>query len=509
MKKLTIILFAAAGIVILFFALKKYRFSVTEKDSTSSQLVVPSVHTHEQPVTQNESVGKKEPMLTSLVPLRPGEVLIAVLSIDFNEDNYDDQIIAAKDIGTGFVRVTVGLYNPLLEKYGRAAEIVTDIEQAQTFSLSVMDITGTHENALIISGYSMQGKSRLQAWLPYTKAGSFLLHEIADISADGTVFIQQKQRSDSYPLGDSADSSFPIWAYTSDPDAPEDSLDQLHIMYDWDDNQKKYVQTERKKITQKTADARELSKIQDGTEKTFAGFLDGLWIKAAETAEDDRYLFFDYEKKEIIFFQNDRQEIYSWGRSTLRHNGIFIYTTNRSMSNISRRFDITLVSTDEIRIKVVDNLGMFISTAPLWDGNYKNLGTDILFSALKTAQKKASDTITSVLQTPDGMFWGCDNGWTLSCRGNTYTAKNGASSESGVFSALNVFGETLLQFKSGRPGAVFSGFYRAEIIGTSKTENTTGAAGTRIILSPVKVNISQIEPTVSRSVQLELNGNSR
>ena len=66
--------------------------------------------------------------------------------------------------------------------------------------------------------------------------------------------------------------SFPIWAYTSDDESPESSLDQLQIMYDWNKREQKYVEKVRTRITQKSITAQELAKIQDGTEKTFAAF---------------------------------------------------------------------------------------------------------------------------------------------------------------------------------------------------------------------------------------------
>ncbi|MGI5172993.1 pallilysin-related adhesin [Treponema sp. OMZ 840] len=506
MKKFTIVLFAAAGILIVFFAVKKQWFVAHTKDTVRTQTVIPSVPGAAPIFSQEDNPSADEINLTSLIPLQAGEILIAAYSVDFDIDGYDDQIIAVKTPENKFIKVIVGLYNPRYSRYERSAEIVTDMEQVKTFSLSVMDITGTHENALIITGYGIKNESRFQAWLPRRSLQNFYLHEIANLYAEGTIFVQQRPRSDSYSLDNTDGESFPVWAYTSDTSGQEGSLDQLQIMYDWSKEEKKYIEKVRTTIPQKNITAQELGKIQDGTEKTFASFLDGLWIKNSHTADNNRYLFFNYEKKEIIFFQTDRQEIYTWERSTLRRNGILVYTTNQSMSNISRRFDIALVSTDEIRIKVVDDLGMVISSETLWDGNYKKQNREILFGSPPPKSKADDIDILHLLQTTSRTFWKCDNGWEITFSDNQYTAKNGSVLEHGAFSKLTVFDESLLQFRSREKNGIFSGFYRSEIIYAEKSETKSEKTppGTQVILHPVIVSISQIEPAVSRSLQLEL-----
>ena len=97
-----------------------------------------------------------------------------------------------------------------------------------------------------------------------------------------------------------------------------------------------------------------------------------------------------------------------------------------------------------------------------------------------------------------------------------YTAKNGGLTENGVFSVLNVFGERLLQIKSRNTGGIFSGFYRTEVINPRETRDSAASdageeenkkrTGTRIILTPVKLSISQIETALAKSLQLELVG---
>ena len=149
-------------------------------------------------------------------------------------------------------------------------------------------------------------------------------------------------------------------------------------------------------------------------------------------------------------------------------------------------------------------------------GDYKKQSTDALFAASpgQTQTEKPSVDIIKTLQTSGRTVWKCDNGWELSCSGGVYTAKNGGLTENGVFSVLNVFGERLLQIKSRNTGGVFSGFYRTEVINPRETRDSAASdtgeeenkkrTGMRIILTPVKLSISQIETALAKSLQLEL-----
>ncbi|MFC2601355.1 MAG: pallilysin-related adhesin [Treponema lecithinolyticum] len=502
MKKLTIILFSLAAACVVFFAFKKYQSKINAQKAPSTKTIIPAAFGSQQGAANGANANTEELTLTSLIPLLTDETLIATYSIDFDQDGYDDQIVAVKTPDSQFIKVIVGLYNSLFNTYERSVELVTDIEQVKTFSLSAMDITGTHENALIITGYSTKNESLFEAWLPRKFFNKLALHKIADLQAEGTIFVQQRKRSDSYPLESEDGESFPIWAYTSDPGAAAGSLDQLQIMYDWSKAEEKYVQKVRSKIAGKRITAQELAKIQDGTESTFASFLNGLWVKPAETTEQSWFLFFDYDKKEIIFFQKDRQEIYMWGRSTLRRNGILVYTTNKSMTNISRRFDIALISTDEIRIKVTDDLGILINSETLWDGSYKKQNSSAFFTGLVQKTEDSEDDAVKILQTENRSVWKCSNGWNISFTQSSYKAKNGSLSENGVYTELNTLNEKLLQFKSAKQNSSFSGFYRAEII-KPQSGTQTGSPSIRISLSPVTVNALSIENAAGPVLYLE------
>jgi len=45
-------------------------------------------------------------------------------------------------------------------------EVVTEIMQTRTFSITSMDITGNHKNSLIYTGFTEDGNSVMKVYMP-------------------------------------------------------------------------------------------------------------------------------------------------------------------------------------------------------------------------------------------------------------------------------------------------------------------------------------------------------
>ena len=109
MKKLTIILFAAAGIAVIFFAAQRQWFASHSKDTVRTKTVIPAVQGGKPTFLQEESIPGDDITLTSLIPLQTGESLIASFSADLDLDGYDDQVIDVKTPDSAVIKVAAGL----------------------------------------------------------------------------------------------------------------------------------------------------------------------------------------------------------------------------------------------------------------------------------------------------------------------------------------------------------------------------------------------------------------
>ncbi|MGN0728931.1 pallilysin-related adhesin [Treponema sp.] len=487
-RKVTVSLFiviVAAGVVALIA--KNYIYK-PDKNKASASVVVPMLASAEEKKDASFSSEEEDSALVSLVPLNDDETLISIVSMDFDGDGFDDQVNVIKTMDSPYLAILVGLYNPQKNSYERKAVIATEISQAQTFSYTGMDLTGEHRIALVYQGFADNGDSILQAFFISNEGGKFSLSMIADLRGDGTVFIQQIDRYDAYERSKANGARFPIWVYSSDTENPG-SADQLQIQYEWSHSEGKYVKTRTIRVAGSRIAEKELAKIQDGTVATFAAFLNGVWFMP-EADGSVRCVFFDYDAREIIFFKDDTEEVYKWAHSNIRRNGIYLSTINQEIENLQRRIDISLKSTEEIQIRIQDDVRMLINENAFWDGNYKKTGKNIF---LKQGSEPAG--VSSAVLAKDGI-WKIPDGSTVKLENGKYLIENESFTESGFFSCFEAAGDSYIQFRSPTAeNARFSGIYRISIEDLPSDKK-------KCILQPCRATGYGIIPLESRPVVL-------
>lgn len=451
MKKFIIVLFALITLVLSGFYLYQ-QFSVEEVAEVQySKVIIPSTQTEAKEIEMEEVYDSSENTIIAYVPLNSDETLLHSYAVSLGKahggvDTVDDQVCVVKKAGKENLILLVGLYNNITASYNRAAEIETPISQLDTFSISCLDVVGQHQNALVITGLSDAKKTVMQVYLPTIERQSMTLEKIADFSTEGNLFIQESSRSDAYSMNQAAGESFPIIENCPDPEAGSNSMDQLQITYKWNPQTRIYERAKLQKIPGRTINAQELSKILDGTVETFSKFLDGLWYKSSGKSTEMRYIFFDTENNEIVCFVNESQEVYSINTSWMRRTGITMTTENKSMSALSRSFAVTLVATDEIKIKATDDLKMTIGEETLWDGNYKK-------QEYKNSEEKEelfTKDYTEILNTSLNS-WSLLEGGYLTVDKNQWIYEKNEVSQKGVFVEVQELGQTLLEFRGNVP----------------------------------------------------------
>ena len=453
MKKIIPIIFAltVALLAFLFFARNLF---IKDNSISRARVVIPIVGEQNSETKSNEYADGLQQ--TSFIQLSNGETLVGTLEMDIDGDGFDDQVNMVKTAASPYIVLIVGLYNPKNGNYERTNYLATQITQMRTFACTSIDVIGNHKNSLVYQGITDSGTVVLKIYSgSRSKNGEFILNPIGDFEADGTIFIQQTPRSESYELAQTKGESFPVWVYTSEQKTGTDStrLDQIQTMYEWNESEGSYVATRTLRVAGNTLAQKELARIQDGTVETFGNFLDGLWYKTENTGNSIRFISFDYPNSEIIFEYEDSEEVYSWLQSTLRRNGIYFSAVNKSIENLQRRFDISLVSTDEIRIKLQDDVRMLINESTQWDGNYKK------FTSHESPKEIATNQIECITRLFEQESWETTDGTILKFSEYSYTANGKNSYDSGRVTTNEVTGSTLLQFRSAHEVPYFKNSY--------------------------------------------------
>lgn len=464
---------------------------LTRKTSASTEVVdsqgqISSNATQIEGFTNTENaLGIEDSSIVSFMPLKSDETLLGSSGLDLNEDNYDDEILVVRKGSAPFLYLIVGLYNPNTSLYDRVSEIRTEITQLRSLSYDGIDVTGDHRIALVYQGFTDDGNAVLQMFF-CRRSG---LINIGSFKSDGTIFIQQYARSDTYELSQSSDRSFPVWTYASDTREGAGSLSQVQTEYEWNESVGHYVQHQQIFVTGKNIAAAELAKIQDGTVETFANYLNGLWYMTDSEDNKIRYIFFDYPAREVIFLVDDSQEVYNWQASNLYRNGIYLSTVNISIENLRRRFDIGLTGLNEMRVHVYDDVRMRIGTDALWNGQYKKMNMRKDFNETEEIPQALIDMRETFEHFEQ---WIAPDGAAIVFKNGAYTIGGDVESENGIYFVSMIGSNFVIQFNSRSDNRYFSDVY----IVTSNTEKHT------LILQPARIMANEVFEIPGRMITL-------
>ncbi len=454
-KAIPVFFIIAAFVIALLFVSRIFVGESSER-LPRARIVTPVAPGETENQSSGDAVSSDNETMTSFVPLSLNETLIGTLSIDLDNDMKEDQIVAVRKEGIPYLVLIVGIYDAERNTYVRTAEITTEISRTRTFSYTGIDMLGEHQNALVYQGVKDDGTSVLAIYMMRRERNKIELAQIGDFESDGTIFIQQDDRSMSYELSQSRGESFPVWVYSSakDPGGGENAnLSQIQTEYRWNEKEQKYVETRQVRVTGSRIAARELARIQDGTVETFADFLDGLWYKTSSSQTGIRYLFFDHAQKEVIFLYDDTEEVYAWEDSNLRRSGIYITTTNKSITNMQRRCDISLAGIDEVRIHIIDDVRMIIKENNLWDGSYRKMTA---FASFAPDSQHQNEYETAFTKWPE---WKTDNGLVIKFEKTTYTVSGDGAYDEGIYVIGTVAGKYVVQFRSSLNSILLSSAY--------------------------------------------------
>ena len=498
-KTVPVLFVLAAAVIAGIFFISRNMGAKDEKSSArGARIVTPKSAAASSSENETTPSSFETEKYETFVPLYSGETLISTLTIDINNDGYDDEVIIVRKANSQNLWVVAALIDSESGLYERLEPIETQFTRTRTFSYMGLDVTGEHKNALVYQGLDDSGNYVMKIYLCVEEKGRNILRNIGDFTCDGTVFIQQTERSESYALALSKGESFSVWVYKSEVNADTAASgkstvgqNQIQQEYKWNPETQKYELAREIYVNAGRLAATELSRIQDGTVETFASFLDGLWYKTSNSDGNIRYLYFNYSENEIIQLYKETQEVYEWEDSKLRHNGIYLTAVNADIMNLHRRFDIALVNTDEIKITLRDDINLVINENTLWDGNYKKMSLQGAFGDavdsgeenefLKEIRKDASwTTADSTITIKFGEF--------------SYTMENGGLTDTGVYSVEKIGSYDIIQFRpdleSSLLGEVYSMTFGTKTITETVKKNTVEKVVTdydSITFTPVKI----------------------
>ncbi|MDR1788429.1 MAG: pallilysin-related adhesin [Treponema sp.] len=320
-----------------------------------------------------EDVFAREAGLELKVPLDEGDICVGILSGDFDSDSREEQIAAYRRQADRDSPVYVAYIDNEEGGYRRVWSAATAASGVGAVTLSMQDLCGDRVFCFLVAGLNSRGEHTLTVFRRAPgQTGEAFMRKIAELSIEGTITVKETARSLAYQQGRAQGAAFALSARGRDMDSAN-LLDQVEITYLYNAVRGIYEQSALVRIPGTQIEQTKVRELLSGAPGVFERFIEGLWyhVSPQGTLDSRQYLYFNPKDKELIFYGDDAQQVFTWQRATPTRSGLYINTQNVSVTTLRRFVDIDLESLDRIRVKVNEDVRLRIGVNTRWDGSYR------------------------------------------------------------------------------------------------------------------------------------------
>jgi hypothetical protein len=296
--------------------------------------------------------------------------IISTLVLD--GDFIDEQVVAYQNENEfeGKVFLTQIKFDAASGEYVRVMTEAAAANVADTVSLLSRDLVGDRSVCILLSGMNTAGDHTLTVFRKPDNNGNF--EKIGEFTVDGIISVVETERGVNYDRGVTNGASFAITTQGHDA-ASFNEMDKVEITYTYDPALNRYEQAKITALPGAAIDNQRQRELLSGNRARFQEFISGLWYPVSSEGIVDarQYVYIDPEQKEIIFFGEERQEVFTWINMTSTRYGLHLVANNIAVTTLRRYIDVEMETLDIIRLKVVEDVRMKIEVSAPWDGAYR------------------------------------------------------------------------------------------------------------------------------------------
>ncbi|MCL2318949.1 MAG: pallilysin-related adhesin, partial [Treponema sp.] len=394
-KILTVVVFIVAALGVAAFVF--FPVSWTGKKNRvdrQTRIIIPQSRNIGTEGTDNAAeLMAREDSMTAKLPLQEGEVIVSVLNGNFDGNPMEEQFVAYRNLLEieSPIYITFIGYDEASRAYKRVWSAPTAATRPGTISLYTQDLLGDRSICVLLSGMNGLGEHTLTIFRmnpaqpggaqrnpsqnrQTAAPGNERFSKLAELRIDGSITIRETERTQAYQLGLSRGQSYTIAAYGRDFES-SNILDQIEIIYAYNPGNGLYEQTSRTRIPGTQIEQRRVRELLGNTQ-AFEDFITGLWYYTTPqgTIDMHQYIYFSPATKEIIFYGDETQQVFTWQNSAATRYGLYVSSQNISVTTLRRSIDIELESLDSIKIRVFEDVRLKIGVNAPWDGSYRKAG---------------------------------------------------------------------------------------------------------------------------------------
>ena len=322
-----------------------------------------------------ENLAREDSMF-SKVALEDGEVLVTTLTEYIDEGPVEKQFVAYRNLLEieSPIYLTYIDYDQTTQSYKRLWNAKTAASRPGTVNLYTLDILGDRSLCVLLNGMNGLGQHTLTIFrknpLPSTEPDDLFV-KIAELSIDGTITIREVERAPLYLSGQAKGASYTISAFGRDPES-SNLLDQLEISYAYNEDSGVYEERSITRIPGSQVEQRRVRELL-GSRRLFEEFVTGLWyhVTPQGSIDTDQYIYFDPPNREIIFYGDETQQVFTWENSAATRYGLYVSSQNISVTTLRRSIEIELETLESIRARVIEDVRLKFGVNTSWDGSYR------------------------------------------------------------------------------------------------------------------------------------------
>jgi hypothetical protein len=370
-KVFTILVFLfTTGIIGALVLFPKDLFSAKNRETQRTKVVIPQANGSGGESLQPDQ-GDETQSLKIL--LDDDEAVVAILTRNFKNDSFEEQIIAYRkpeDIDSP-IYITYAEYNEQNNSYNRTWSAPTAAAKPGTLILYSEDLIGDGGICVLVSGMNNAGEQTLTVFRK-TVFQTEPFNKIAELLIEGSIAVQEPENRRR-----NQGQSHSIATYGRDY-STFNIMDQIEVTYTFNEASGIYEQSRMAKIPGTQIEQRRVSELLNGEPKQFENFIAGLWYQPSLKEEDGaslKYVYFNTATREIIFYDNNSEEIFTWQNSASTRLGLHINSQNVALTKLRRTVNVELTSLETIRLRVHQDIYLRTDPNTFWDGSYQRVQT--------------------------------------------------------------------------------------------------------------------------------------
>ena len=316
---------------------------------------------------QNESEDQR------VLPLvNPGENynILALLDVNLDLEKSDEQVIVAIPIDdlNAPLQLMIASTNPIRNEYQIVWSRPLSRRELTGVTLRAEDMTGNGRSDLIISGFDDLGHHLTEVFA-VPKSGELAnFTQVFSLVVDGNIDITTFERSPGYWSGVSSGRPYDLVVQKINPDSGS-NMDLLETDWTWDSRSFRFRQGETRQVQVENVGEERIAAVYSGGVVPFEDYLSGAWYRESGTGSYTVMMYMDPEEREVVFFDGDIQEAFSWGLSH-RTTAKRLYTRIIN-SVIPSIYDNLTISAEDW-----ETLELW-RTSEAWNGTYRRLGSGL------------------------------------------------------------------------------------------------------------------------------------